>query len=188
VIDLPYVDEPMDVCDENNNLVGVEMDSVVHRDGLWHRVCHLFLYNSAGEVMLQLRAKDKWYYPDVWDVSAGGHLSVGEDMADAAAREGTEELGTEIRREDLHFFEVKKFSTAYNSVKPIKNNEFCYAYLLRFDGSVEELNVEKEELQRVRFFSEGELEEEIKANPGKFMPYGSYFFDVIREARKLLRQ
>lgn len=66
-------DELVDICDENNNLHGIrKTTSEAHRAGLWHRASHVWIYNSKGEILLQLRAKEKLLYPDMWDISAAG--------------------------------------------------------------------------------------------------------------------
>ncbi len=57
------VDELIDICDENNNLLKIQkMKSEAHRDGLWHRTSHVWIYNSNGEILLQLRAKTKTFF------------------------------------------------------------------------------------------------------------------------------
>ena len=56
-------DELIDICDENNNLIDIQkMKSEAHKDGLWHRASHIWIYNSNGEILLQLRAKEKPLY------------------------------------------------------------------------------------------------------------------------------
>ena len=52
------VDELIDIFDENNNALNVQkMKSEAHKLGLWHRASHIWIYNSSGEILLQLRAK-----------------------------------------------------------------------------------------------------------------------------------
>ena len=73
-------DELIDICDEANHLTGVQkMKSEAHKDGLWHRAVHIWLYNSKGEILLQWRAKNKLLYPEMWDISAAGHVSASEN-------------------------------------------------------------------------------------------------------------
>ena len=77
------------------------MKSEAHTDGLWHRAAHIWIYNSKGEILLQLRAKDKQFWPDRWEISAAGHVGAGEKPEDAAVRELSEELGISAKAEDL---------------------------------------------------------------------------------------
>ncbi|HOI97415.1 MAG TPA: hypothetical protein PLA19_02835 [Candidatus Pacearchaeota archaeon] len=45
-------DKLMDVCDENNNIIGQGMKSHILRNGLWHRTARVFVYNSQGEILM----------------------------------------------------------------------------------------------------------------------------------------
>lgn len=67
-------DELIDIFDENNNPRGIQkLKSEAHKEGIWHRAVHIWIYNLKGEILLQLRSKNKELYPDRWDVSAAGH-------------------------------------------------------------------------------------------------------------------
>ena len=80
-------DELIDICDESNNLTKIQkMKSYAHKAGLWHRTAHIWIYNSKGNILLQLRAKEKLLYPDMWDISAAGHVSAGEDPTTSGLR------------------------------------------------------------------------------------------------------
>ncbi len=97
-------DELIDICDENNNLLGIrKMKSEAHWEGLWHRAAHTWIYNSRKEVLLQLRAKNKELYPAVWDYAAAGHISAGEEPLDASVRETQEEIGLSAKKEIWNF-------------------------------------------------------------------------------------
>ena len=57
-------DELIDVYDENNNPLNLtKKRSEVHREGDWHCSAHVWLYNFKGEILLQLRAKEKDFAP-----------------------------------------------------------------------------------------------------------------------------
>jgi len=178
-------DELIDICDEANNPTGVQkMKSEAHKDGLWHRAVHIWLYNSKGEILLQWRAKNKLLYPDMWDISAAGHVSAGEDPITSGLREINEEIGLNVKKEDLLFFKIKKVSAFY---KAIKNNEFYYVYFLKHDGDPKKLKLQKEEVQDIRFFPLNQLENELKKNPSKYVPHGNYWSEVITEVRRKLK-
>ena len=85
--------EILEVFDRQNRLIGRAARGTIHRLGLRHRAVHIFVFNSSGELYLQLRREHKDQYPGHWDTSAAGHVSPGEGYAAAAARELAEELG-----------------------------------------------------------------------------------------------
>lgn len=87
------MEEIFDVCDEHDNVIGQLPRSEVHARKLLHRAVHVFVFNSRGELLLQMRSRFKDEAPLTFTSSASGHLAAGESYADAAPRELLEELG-----------------------------------------------------------------------------------------------
>jgi len=76
--------------------------SDVHRDGDWHHSVHIWLLDSKqGKVLVQRRSMNKDTNPGKLDVSAAGHIEVGDDSLDTALREIEEELGLHVLTKDL---------------------------------------------------------------------------------------
>lgn len=179
------LDELIDICDKSNNLTNVQkMKSEAHRNGLWHRAAHVWIYNSKGEILLQLRAKERSLYPNMWDTSAAGHVGAGEDPVTSALREIKEEIGLKVKQEDLYFLKIRKVKAIY---KNIKNNEFDYVYFLKFNGDIKKLKLQNEEVQRIRFLPIKKIEEELKTNASRYVPHGDYWFEVINEVKRKLK-
>ena len=150
------MDELIDICDSKNNLLNVQkMKSEAHAKGLWHRSAHIWIYNSKGEILIQLRAKDKNFYPNVWDVSVAGHISAGEKPIISALREVREEIGLSIKEKDLKFYKIIKEKQVY---KKIISNEFDYVYILKFDGDIKKLRLQDEEVKSIKFIELNKLE------------------------------
>lgn len=178
-------EELIDICDSSNRLTGLKNTKTeAHKNGLWHRSSHVWLYTKKGEILLQLRGKNQFLYPDRWDISVAGHVSAGEEPITGAIREMKEEIGLFTRKQDLHFFKIRKVRMVY---KRLLNNEFNYIYFRRFDGNIKKLKIQKEELQKIRFMPLDMLEKELKANPGRYVPHGRYWHEIIREVRKRLK-
>jgi len=175
-------DELIDICDENNNLLGLQkMKSVAHQDGSWHRVVHVWIYNSSGEILLQLRSKEKAIFPNMWDVSVAGHIGSGETALNSGLRELIEEINLTVSVEDLQFSHIKKGG---QSPKDFINNEFYYAYFFKFDGDITGLKLQKEEVQEIRFFTTDQIETELKTMPEKYATHGDYWYEIINEVRE----
>lgn len=62
-------------------------------EGAYTLVVHLLLFDEAGKLLVQKRVPDKSGWPDMWDISLGGHVQAGETSAQGIAREAQEELG-----------------------------------------------------------------------------------------------
>ncbi len=174
-------DELIEIYNEHNKFLGFKKTrKEVHQQGLWHRASHIWIYNPTGEIILQLRVKDKQFYPDMWDISVAGHVRAGEEPIVAALREIAEEIGLSVKPQDLQFFKIGEHSTSYQG---IKNKEFYYIYLLKFLGDISDLNLQKKEVVKIKFFSLDGLERELKIHPDKYVPHGDYWFEMIKEIR-----
>jgi 16S rRNA (adenine1518-N6/adenine1519-N6)-dimethyltransferase len=86
-------EEIFDVVNDRDEVIGQAPRSVVHAENLLHRAVHVFVFDSAGKLLLQRRSAQKDQYPRCYTSSASGHLGAGETYAAAAPRELEEELG-----------------------------------------------------------------------------------------------
>lgn len=167
----------IEVCDDQDNLTGETVSKhVAHKSGVWHRVAHVWLFNDKKEILLQLRAKDKALYPDMWDGSCAGHVDIGEDVTDAALREMSEEIGIQPDHSDFSFWKVYPSVEVYQGAV---KKEFFYVYFLRFNGKIEDIHVQTEEVQEVRFFTVGQVKVMLDQTPEKMTPHGEYWDDVL---------
>lgn len=170
-------DELIDVVSENDEATGIQkMKSEAHKDGSWHRVAHIWIYNSKREVLLQLRAKNKKLYPDLWDVSAAGHVTAGEDVITSAKREIGEEIGIKINKDNLYFFKKTKVPLIYKSMI---NNEFYYIYFYRYDGDISNLKLQTAEVAQIKFVPINQIKTDYQKNPDKYTPNPKYWFEVL---------
>lgn len=170
-------DEVIDIVDEDNNIVGKELKSKAHRNGHWHKAIHIWIYNSEGEILLQRRALDKDSYPGMWTHAVGGHISSGEDPETAALREAVEEIDLNIKKKDLEFYKIRKDTDVV--AEDFLDNEFDYVYLVKFNGSVNDLELQEEEVYDVKFISQDKLKKDLKENPDKYIPCYDYWSEMI---------
>ncbi|MEN8724141.1 MAG: NUDIX domain-containing protein, partial [Lentimonas sp.] len=85
--------ELFDVVDAEDTVLRIETRSVVHREKLFHRAVHVFVFNTKGELYLQRRSMTKDTAPGKWVSSCSGHVDSGEEYDQAAPRELGEEIG-----------------------------------------------------------------------------------------------
>ncbi len=147
--------ELFDILDENGNFLNVQEErEVVHSKGLWHRAVVVFLVNSNNQVLLQRRSPLKKKWPNMLDVSAGGHSNVGEFGYETAIRETWEELGIKLERQNIVFIGCTKNSFIKGDIKDNMFNEY---YVALSDINVNTLNLQTEEVCEVKFVSLKEL-------------------------------
>jgi isopentenyldiphosphate isomerase len=90
--------EKIKIFDDNKNLIGEASRSDVHRIGYWHEAFHCwFISNEKGNdyIYLQLSSKNKKDYPNLFDITAAGHLLADETVEDGV-RESKEEIGIDV--------------------------------------------------------------------------------------------
>jgi len=178
----------INVLDENGNPTGdVKNKAEIHEQGLWHKAAHIWIYNSKGEVLLQLRAIDKDSYPGLWDISVAGHTDTGEIPLDSAVRELNEEIGLSVDSSQLEFDSVVRISQPIEGTN-WQDNELGYVYFYRFDGAVNQLSTPDGEVEKLKFVPLDQFKSEIN-NPDmykKFVPYlphRQYYRMVIKKIR-----
>ncbi len=119
--------EYIDIVDENDNVVGVASQSDIYANLHPHRIVHVLVFNSNGQMILQLRSKHKSFAPHHWSTAVGGNVQTGETYEQAALREFQEELGVtaqlEFLSKDLYNDDrgLKKFVVVF---KEIYDGEF----------------------------------------------------------------
>ena len=122
----------------------------VHRDGDWHRAAHIWIISPEGQILLQRRSPRKENNPNLWDVSAAGHLSAGESAIDAAVRETREELGLTLDRDELKLVATLRESCVLNN-NTYYDNEFHEIFVVVRDVDIDALTLDHEEVAEVKW-------------------------------------
>jgi isopentenyldiphosphate isomerase len=94
-------DEPVDIVDPDDVVVGTVARSVMRAERLLHRAVSIAVFGTDGRLLVHRRADDKDVWPGQWDLAAGGVVGAGEDYLEAARRELDEELGVSAALTDL---------------------------------------------------------------------------------------
>lgn len=161
------MEEYVDIIDENGNETGlVKLRNEAHRDGDWHKAVHLWIALDE-KVILQKRAPDKIFYPNKLEISSTGHVDAGETYKQAAIRETEEELGLSVDIKDLIFLEKRKI-TSHAATRNWINREIIGVFFLKFNGSMDDINFNKNEISEVRLFDIDELKELLANNRDMF--------------------
>lgn len=138
--------ELLDIYDENLRHLGIKDRDAVHRDGDWHRVFHCWvIYRDASGrdfMVLQKRGPDKDIFPNMLDVSVGGHYEAGESIAEGI-REIQEELGLEVDFDDLVPVGVRITVARFNG---LIDREFADNFLLVRDTDIQEYAYQRDEV------------------------------------------
>jgi len=150
-------EEIFDVVNERDEVIGQATRSEVHARGLLHRVTHVLVFNSLGQVFLQKRSMTKDRQPGLWDSSASGHVDSGEDYDACAVRELREELGLRVAQPLERLFKI--------GAREETSWEFCWVYHCQHDGPFE-LNAD--EIERGGWFAPEKITRWMADRPQDF--------------------
>jgi isopentenyldiphosphate isomerase len=158
-------DELFDVVNEEDEIIGQEMRSVVHQRGLWHRGVHVLLFTREGKLLAQQRSRDRVHAPLALDCSVSEHVQAGEDYFIAAQRGLREEMGVE----EIDLEPLIKFKMNYGP----NDNEISELYRGKVDPA--KVKFDPVEIERIDYFSLATLEEQLENKDANF----SYWFGQI---------
>lgn len=161
--------EYLDICDSEGDMTGEKSTKKeAHDNGLWHKAVHVWIVNSKNEVLIQRRASFIDNYPNMWDISAAGHVSAGEDSITSALRETQEELGLQIELKDfIQIGELKQMTAREGYI----NNEINPVYVIKKDLDISQVKLQEEEVAEVKFISVLELKTLIDNQDPTFVPH-----------------
>ncbi len=132
-------------------------------EGRYKNAVLLFVQNSRGEYLIQKRTPQK----NGLLATTGGHIDEGETSLEGLCREVKEEMGLVLAPES-----VELFATVRNE----EERTICDDYFVKMDVNLDELVLQKEEVESVRWMTRAEVEEAYQE--GDFMP--SHYDEFVR--------
>lgn len=149
--------EQFDIVDENGQPTGETVErTFAHENGIRHRAAHIWIARKGEggwQVLLQKRSMDKDSFPGMLDTSSAGHIQAGDEPLESAIRELFEELGIAAQKEELHFagmFQIH-FEKPFHG-RIFKDYEIAYVYIYTNAVEIEQLTLQKEEVETVAWF------------------------------------
>ena len=143
-------------------------------EGVLHRAFSLFIFNPAGELLLQQRSEGKRLWPLFWSNSCCSHPRRGESMEVATERRLEQELGMSSRLHHLFSFQYQAPYLDLGS-----ENEVCWVYV---GSSGEQPRPNPHEIAAVRWIAPADLDREFEATPEVFTPWFTMEWIRVREA------
>ncbi len=157
--------------------IGLAEKTEAHQKGLLHRAFSIFLYNDAGEMLLQQRAITKYHFAGLWSNACCSHPRSGENILSAARRRLTEELNITCSLKSAGTVTYK----VHDDLTGLTEHEFDYLITGKFDG---EIGFNIKEVAAVRWLSSEALRKEIEKHPEKFTPW---FLYIMKESPRALK-
>lgn len=146
-------EELLEVVNHKGEVIRILPRAHIHGNpSMVHRVVHILVFNTKGELLLQKRSMSKDVAPGKWDTSVGGHLNPGEDPLSAARREMKEELGISLGE--------PKFLYTYIHTNSYET-ELVYTYSCLYEGKI---YFNPDEIDEVKFWSLEEMRDHMGKN------------------------
>ena len=142
----------------------IEKMAAHENGGVWHRAISVFLFDSAGRVLIQKRAKGKYHFAGLWANSCCSHPTVIESPLESALRAMRTELGLYTGISEVGI-------VRYEAHDPITGHtEREHDHI--FSGTVTEVaKPNPEEVEEIRWLELDALRSEIDHQPKDFAPW-----------------
>ena len=166
-------DEQLILVDKDDRERGHLTKAACHDGaGVLHRAFSAFLFNAAGELLLQQRAASKRLWPGYWSNSCCSHPRRGESMNTATGRRLEDELNLAA---ELRFVYKFRYQASYADLG--SEHELCHVFLGRIGNDVQP---NAEEISAIRFVSAESLDGELSASPDRFTPWFKLEWDALK--------
>lgn len=152
------MEELIDVLDEDGKKTGeIVTRREVHVQGLWHRIIVVAIIDKNGKILMQQRATEKETNPGKWDVSVAGHISAGQSSAEAAIREVFEEVGINIKEDELKYICLYKDSCQIRE-DYISNHFYDFYIVEREIIDMDNIKIQESEVKQVKLCGRDEVQ------------------------------
>ena len=159
--------EYLDLYDINRNKTGETMvRGTKMPKNKFRLVVRVIVFNSKGQMLIQQRAAERNSYPNMWDFSVGGSVEAGETSSQGAERELLEELGLKFNIAGT----LPSFSVNFEQ-------GFDDFYVINYDINAEDVVLQKEEVQAVRWAGKDEIKAMIRN--GEFINFRESLVDLV---------
>lgn len=157
------MNELLDVLNENGEFTNqIETREECHNKGLWHKAVVVFIISMDNKmILLQQRSANKKLWPNLWDITAGGHILSGEFGYQTVIRETKEEIGVDITKNDLEFIGGTRTENISGNIVNRHFNEF---YIVHKDLDINDIILQEDEVQEIKWFNKEEVISRINDN------------------------
>ena len=171
----PDLPEEIAMVDEySGEVIGSVDRHMAHTTGVWHASTHVWILDASSNLLFQQRAAWTRRFPKYWDISAAGHMKVGEE---GSLREVSEELGVTPDPSEVEFLGIL---VSTHASEGFLNRERPRVYLWRSSLTLLDFSFPDDEAMALaslplsdvlRFIRGGEVKCEVLRNNGMHNEY-----------------
>lgn len=147
--------------------------------GKLHGSSHVWIWRrnkDSAEILLQKRAQDKRTWPGKFDISAAGHIDLGEDPLTAAIREAKEEINLNIAPTDLKLINVHRshIQTDHGDIE----NEFAFVYILELAKN-SHFELKHDEVESLEWKDLKDFAQEVTYSLENYVPHSLFYYMTL---------
>ena len=163
------MEEILDIYTREGMYLGTKTREECHskNPGFYHKPVWIWIINSKNQILVQKRAKVKKSFPNYWDMPSAGHVAAGERIIQGAVRETAEELGVITQEKDYIFIGEYISEITW---------EIGQVYLLKLDIELEDIKLQLEEVEEVKWLSFEEFKKIFYSKD--FVPYDDEYKEM----------
>jgi len=177
------MEEYFDTFTIDGKPMGIKPKSFCHSasPNVYHKPVWIWIYNDAGQILVQKRSANKKNFPGLFDMPSAGHVHAGEKLIDACVRETFEELGVKVKGEEFHFEGEILKQEAW---------ELAQVYTLKLNVEEGDFKIALDEVELVKWL---DFDEFLKLfNSDKFVSYQqeykNFVYNILKDKIKMEKQ
>ena len=157
--------EELILVDTHDNPIGFETKLKAHENGgKLHRAFSIFVFDGAGRMLLQRRAKKKYHFGGLWTNACCGHPRKGEDLREAAHARLWQEFGFGTETDEVFSFVYR----ALDAKSGLSEYEFDHVLCGEFAGKP---RPDPDEIDDWKWIELAELLADLETNAHAYTPW-----------------
>jgi isopentenyl-diphosphate delta-isomerase len=157
----------IDTVDAADHQVGEIARGAALGVGANFRTAHVFVFNAAGDLLLQRLAPKRDRHPRRWGSSVAAYLFAGETYHHAAMRRAREELDLDVAMQQVGKIQMR--------------DERSIKFVTLFTAEADAARIrEPEHIAELRFWSPRQLARDTESRPSTFTPTFLELYEFYR--------
>ena len=172
-LEVALMEERVILVDESDHEIGSAEKLQAHREGKLHRAFSIFVFNPAGELLLQKRSSKKYHSDGLWSNTCCSHPRPGAPMETEVRRRLRQDMGFEC---DLQW--VFRFDYRVELKNDLIEHEIDHVFIGRHDGDPVP---NPDEVDDWKWMNLETLINDVKANPQNYSYWLTICLDQVLE-------
>lgn len=160
-----------DVYNDKKQLVGISKNRNEFNENEFSMSTFIWITNNEGKMLVQQRSLKDDNKPGSWGIT-GGAVDKGETSLQASKRELEEELGITVDINELVYIGTER-----------RKRKFFDYYFLNTSKTIDEMNLQSDEVERVEWITLEEYEKNI-SNAINFQMFKNFYLNIYLEELK----